>query len=466
MSASIRQLAFTLAAVAPLLGVKSTLAQAPAIATVPAVASGDRPSLAPLLKHVTPAVVNIAVTSTAPTQANPLLQDPFFRRFFGAPDQIPEAMPRQSVGSGVIVDGARGFVLTNHHVVADADEIVVTLTDRRTVNAELVGSDEATDVAVLRISAENLTALPLADSSKLEVGDFVIAIGDPFGLGQTVTSGIVSALGRSGISAEGYQDFIQTDASINPGNSGGALVDLDGRLVGINTAIISPAGGNVGIGFAIPSNMANAVMRQLVEYGEVRRGRLGVLIQTVSPDLADALDLRAKEGAIVTQVEPGSAAARSDIQAGDVIVRFKGDPVRDATDLRNKVGLSPVGTTVPLTIVRDGRERQVNVSIEAAEPSSARAPAANPDDALAGAEFRDLTPQDPRYGEVQGAVVARVDPSSRAARRGLAAGDIVVAVNRTRVTSAAELAAALRDTEGTVALEVVRGEARIYIVVR
>lgn len=443
-----------------------TLAQIPAMAGRPAAAGDDRPSLAPLLKRVTPAVVNIAVTSTASAAPpNPLLEDPFFRRFFGAPGQMPESQPRQSVGSGVIIDAEKGYVFTNHHVVADADEISVTLTDRRTIRAELVGSDQGTDVALLKIDADDLTALPLADSDKLEVGDFVLAIGDPFGLGQTVTSGIVSALGRSGINAEGYEDFIQTDASINPGNSGGALVDLDGRLVGINTAIISPAGGNVGIGFAIPANMASAVMRQLVEFGEVRRGRLGVFIQTVTPDLAKALGLDVNEGAIVTQVESGSVGERAGLQAGDVIVQFRDEPVTSAGDLRNKIGLSPVGTRVPLSILRDGRRQEISASIEAAEGTAAE-PGNRTTDVLDGAQFRDLTPQDRQNGDLRGAVVAGITPGSRAERQGLQVGDVVVSVNRRPVTSAAELAAAVRGAQGSMALEVVRGGARIYLLVR
>ncbi|KAB2864648.1 MAG: trypsin-like serine protease, partial [Bauldia sp.] len=276
-------------------------------------------SLADVLEEITPAVVNIAVTSRAPAETNPLFNDPYFRRFFDLP-QMPQQRPRMSAGSGVIVDAQKGYILTNHHVIEGASEIAVTLKDRRRFTAELVGSDKATDIALVRIDASNLTALRLGDSGSLRVGDSVVAIGNPFGLGQTVTSGIVSALGRSGLNVEGYEDFIQTDASINPGNSGGALVTADGRLVGINTAIIAPAGGNVGIGFAVPIDMASAVMKQLIEHGEVRRGRIGVAIQDLTPDLAEALGIRETHGAVVASVESGSPAAEAGIQAGDIIV--------------------------------------------------------------------------------------------------------------------------------------------------
>lgn len=273
----------------------------------PQTAASPQRSLADVLETITPAVVNIAVKSRDPAESNPLYNDPFFRRYFN----LPEQRQRMSAGSGVIVDADKGYILTNHHVVANAGEIAVTLKDRRRFTAELVGSDQATDIALLRIDAKRLTALPFGDSARLRVGDTVVAIGNPFGLGQTVTSGIVSALGRSGINVEGYEDFIQTDASINPGNSGGALVTADGRLVGINTAIIAPAGGNVGIGFAVPVGMASAVMKQLIEHGEVRRGRIGVAVQDLTPDLAEALGISETHGAVVGSVDRDSPAARA-----------------------------------------------------------------------------------------------------------------------------------------------------------
>jgi serine protease DegQ len=435
--------------------------------------SSPRPSLAPLLKRVTPAVVNIAVTSAEQPADGSLAIDPFLRRFFDFPAQPSQSTPRQSVGSGVIVDAAKGYVLTNHHVIENAQDISVTLTDGRTAKAELVGSDQGTDVAVLKVNAKDLTAIELANSDQLQVGDYVVAIGDPFGLGQTVTSGIVSALGRSGLDAGGYEDFIQTDASINPGNSGGALVDLDGKLVGINTAILAPGGGNVGIGFAVPANMANQAMRQLIDYGEVRRGRLGVAVQTLTPDLAEALSLDAKEGVVVNGIDPGSPAEKAGIKKGDVIVAFRGQPVKSAQDLRNRIGLAAVGTDAPLTVLRDGKRRDLTASIDAAPsakaakalvPSSASsAPALR--DALEGADFRDV-PRDAAHGSAKGAIVARLDPGSAADRAGLRPGDIVTAVNRTPVGSAAELVKVVHQEQGRIALNVQRGDAQTYLLVR
>jgi Do/DeqQ family serine protease len=298
-------------------------------------------TVAPLVKAVTPGVVNIA-TRVIETIDNPLLQDPQFRQLFGIPD---EAIRRETraAGSGVIVDAAKGFVLTNNHVVAKATQIEVTTKDNRRFPAELVGRDPETDIAVLKIKADRLTAVPLGDSDRLEVGDFVLAIGNPFGLGQTVTSGIVSALGRTGLGIEGYEDFIQTDASINPGNSGGALVTLDGRLVGINTAILSPKGGNVGIGFAVPINMVRRVMEQIVEHRQVRRGRIGIAVQDLTPDLAEALGSRRGEGAVIGSVEPNSPAARAGLAKGDIVTVVDGVPVKSAAQLRNAIGLTPLG---------------------------------------------------------------------------------------------------------------------------
>jgi Do/DeqQ family serine protease len=319
-------------------------------------------TLAPLLAEITPGVVNIAVRSRVERPANPLLDDPFFRRFFDLPE-----MPRQrdvlSAGSGVIVDARRGYVLTNNHVVASAAEVQVTLKDRRTYPARLVGSDPETDIALLQLDAPDLIAVSLGDSGRLQVGDLVIAIGNPFGLGQTVTSGIVSALGRSGLGIEGYEDFIQTDASVNPGNSGGALVNSRGELVGINTAILGPTGGNIGIGFAVPVNMARAVMTQLIEHGEVRRGRLGITIQDLTPSLADTMDLDLRDGAVISEIEAGSAAARAGLAPGDVIVEVNGQPVLDADDLRNLIGLMPVGSDLAIVLYRDGRERSVAAQV-------------------------------------------------------------------------------------------------------
>ena len=259
---------------------------------------------------------------------NPLLDDPFFRHFFNIPDQ-PRERKAQSVGSGVVVDARRGYVITNHHVIDGAEKITVTLSNGRQLAAKVIGSDPESDVAVIQIPGGNLTALPLADSQRLRVGDFVVAVGNPFGLGQTVTSGIVSALGRTGLGIQGYEDFIQTDASINPGNSGGALVNLRGELVGINTAIIAPGGGNVGIGFAIPSNMVSRLMNQIIAHGSVRRGQLGVSVQDLTPELAQAFNIPADQGAVIAQVSPRSAAARAGLKEGDVVLRINDRTIRD-----------------------------------------------------------------------------------------------------------------------------------------
>jgi serine protease DegQ len=324
---------------------------------------GQVPTLAPLLKEVTPAVVNIAVKGHE--AVNPLFNDPLYRRYYAVPEGAP-TRETQAAGSGVIVDGTAGYVMTNNHVVEHADEIVVTLKDNRQLAAKLVGADSETDIAILQIAPKNLTAITIGDSEKLEVGDFVVAIGNPFGLGQTVTSGIVSALGRSGMHIENYENFIQTDASINPGNSGGALINLRGELVGINTAIIGPGGGNVGIGFAVPINMARSVMQQLVAYGEVKRGRIGIELEDLTPDIAEALSMDAQGGAVVSRVVKGSPAGRAGIKAGDVIIEVDGSPVRNSTDLRNRVGLTPIGQSMRLTILRRSGKSMVDVKIESA----------------------------------------------------------------------------------------------------
>jgi Do/DeqQ family serine protease len=334
----------------------------PALAGIPE-ASGV-PSLAPMLSTITPGVVNIAVRSRVPDASdNPLLSDPFFRRFFNVPRQSERRT--RATGSGVIVDAARGYVLTNNHVVANAETIEVTTKDNRRFNAKLVGRDEETDIAVLKIDGGNLTALQLGDSDRLQVGDFVLAIGNPFGLGQTVTSGIVSALGRS-LGIEGYEDFIQTDASINPGNSGGALVDLSGRLVGINTAILAPGGGNIGIGFAVPINMARNAMEQIIRTGAVQRGRIGVTVQDLTPELAASLGSRRNDGAVISGVEARSSAERAGLRPGDIVVAVDGNPVRGATQLRNRLGFTPINNQIALTIERSGTDRNVQLRVDQA----------------------------------------------------------------------------------------------------
>jgi len=349
---------------------------AQAAAPIPEVGGAAVPSLAPMLARITPGVVNIAVRGRVREQ-NPLLQDPFFRRFFNLPqNQQPEERETQATGSGVIVDAAQGYVLTNGHVVENATRIEVTTKDNHRFVARLVGTDTDTDVAVLKIPAENLTAVPMGNSDSLQVGDFVLAIGNPFGLGQTVTSGIVSALGRSGLGIEGYEDFIQTDASINPGNSGGPLVNLQGQCVGINTAILAPGGGNIGIGFAVPINMARRVMDQIVQYGSVKRGRIGVAIQDLTPDLAQAMNTTHTNGAVIARVEPGSSAERAGLRSGDLVIAVNGVAVRSGTQLRNTIGLSRIGDDVKLTVDRHGSEYSASVRVDPAGPSNDNGPAA------------------------------------------------------------------------------------------
>jgi Do/DeqQ family serine protease len=343
-----------------------------AAAPIPEFSGGAVPSLAPMLTVITPGVVNIAVKGRV-REENPLLQDPFFRQFFNVPkNQQYQERETQASGSGVIVDAGQGYVLTNGHVVANATSITVTTKEGRRLQAKLIGRDAATDVAVLQVPGAGLTAVPFGDSDRLQVGDFVVAIGNPFGLGQTVTSGIVSALGRSGLGIEGYEDFIQTDASINPGNSGGPLVDLRGQLVGINTAILAPSGGNVGIGFAVPINMARRVMDQLLHYGEVKRGRIGVSIQDLTPDLAQAMNTTRTDGAVIARVEPGSAADHAGLKSGDLVVAANGVAVHSGTQLRNAIGLTRIGDEVKLVVDRVGAERAIGVRVEQAPLASAR----------------------------------------------------------------------------------------------
>jgi Do/DeqQ family serine protease len=357
----------------------AALAATAAPAGIPPTA-GDTPlpSLAPMIRKVSPAVVNIATRGTIRDRGsqNPLLDDPFFRRFRNAPPAAgTRERPFQSAGSGVIFDARNGYIVTNAHVVENASEITVTLQDGRDLKAEVVGSDAPSDVAVLKVHADGLAQIPLGDSAKSEVGDFVVAIGNPFGLQHTVTSGIISGLSRSGISPDGYEDFIQTDASINPGNSGGALVNLRGELIGINTAILSRTGGNIGIGFAIPVNMAHSVMDQLIRYGAVKRGELGVSMYTVTPGIAHSLGLSNVIGALVSQVIEGSAADAAGIRTGDVITTVNGQPVKSNSELRNAIGLLRVGDKVEVGMVRDGKPLQVTAVIGSAPDTAAPAPA-------------------------------------------------------------------------------------------
>jgi Do/DeqQ family serine protease len=433
--------------------------------TVPALVNDDGiTTLAPLVEQVSPAVVNIATKGKSEAQRHPLFDDPFFKRFFG--DRLPpEQREINAVGSGVIVDAEKGYLLTNSHVVDKADEVVITLTDRRQLKAEVVGTDPETDIAVLKVNPEKLIALPLADSERLLVGDFVMAIGNPFGLGQTVTTGIVSALGRSGLGIEGYEDFIQTDASINPGNSGGALINLKGELVGINTAIIAPGGGNIGIGFAIPINMARLVMEQLIEHGEVQRGRIGVQIQDLTPDLAEAFGVDVQTGAVVSQVIPGGPADKAGIKSGDVITHVNTEPVDGSADLRNTIGLKRVGEKVKLSLIRNGEKQEVEMEIGAAEDEGTQA-AVDGVPKLEGITVGSLPVDHPLYAEVKGVLVVAVDQNSAAYGAGLREGDVITSVNREPVTTPAEFTEAAQKSNGALLLNIRRGDGALFILIR
>src|SRR3984885_14944203 len=328
--------------------------------TIPSSVDGQAlPSLAPMLERVTPAVVNIN-SKTRVKVRNPLMDDPFFRQFFGM-QNAPRERIEQSLGSGVIIDASKGYVLTNNHVVEGADDIQVTLHDGRTLKAKLIGTDPDTDVAVIQIPAEHLSAMPLADSSQLHVGDFVVAVGNPFGVGQSASSGIVSGLNRTGLGGRGFQNFIQTDASINPGNSGGALVNLRGELVGINSQIFSTSGGSNGIGFAIPSDLSSDVMRQLIATGSVKHGTLGVQTQDLTAEIASMLGAAPGQGAAVTRVRADSPAAAAGLKAGDVIVALNGKPIHGDNELHNAEGLAPIGSDIELKLIRDGKPVTLNV---------------------------------------------------------------------------------------------------------
>ena len=415
----------------------------------PAVNGQAVPSLAPVIKRVTPAVVNVSTRGHVDVQVNnPFMNDPFFQQFFGGGQQRNAPVQRQfqSLGSGVIVDADKGYILTNNHVVENADKITVTLYDNRSFTAKVIGKDPDTDVALLQIKADGLTALPLGNSDALQVGDFVVAIGNPFGLKHTVTAGIVSALGRAGIEDGKYENFIQTDASINPGNSGGALIDLTGNLVGINTAILSRSGGNIGIGFAIPINMAHTVMDQIVKYGKVERGVLGVTIQNMSPDLAKALGIDQRSGVVVTQVTPGSAAEKAGIKAGDVIVSIDGQPVSSNSSLVSTIGVLRVGTSVKLGLVRDGANFNVTATI--AKPAKGESDQEDQGSSgekgpRFGLHVADMDKNSPLYGQVRGVVVNDVDEDSEAAEAGLQPGDVITAVNKKQVKNVAEFKAAM-----------------------
>ncbi|MEQ1739809.1 MAG: DegQ family serine endoprotease [Methyloglobulus sp.] len=409
------------------------------------------PSLAPMLERSMPAVVNISTSTNVEGRENPLLQDPYFRQFFNIPKQSRQ---KNSLGSGVIIDSDKGYVLTNNHVIDKADKIMVTLTDGRQLNADLVGTDPEADVAIIRVPANNLTELPIADSSQLKVGDFVVAIGNPFGLGQTVTSGIVSALGRSGLGIEGYEDFIQTDASINPGNSGGALVNLRGEFIGMNTAILAPSGGNVGIGFAIPANMVMTIKESLVKHGKVRRGLLGVTTQDLTPELVKAFNLVNVQGAAISRIENNSPAEKAGLALGDIVVSANGKPIKNSHELRNIIGLLQIGDKVDIEYYRGDEKKEATAVIGKQEQVQ-----------LAGeklhAKLQGTILSNTQRDQIEGIVIEKINTASYAWKIGLRPGDVIVSANQYRVRNIDEFKQAV-DPKSELLLNLQRGQEAFF----
>ncbi|WON76541.1 serine endoprotease DegQ [Serratia sp. UGAL515B_01] len=430
-------------------------------AALPVAAEGQAlPSLAPMLEKVLPAVVSVRVEGTQ-TQRQQLPEQ--FKYFFG-PNMPPEkesSRPFEGLGSGVIIDAEKGYILTNNHVINNADKIKIQLNDGREYEAKLLGRDEQSDIALLQVNgAKNLTAIKIADSDKLRVGDFAVAVGNPFGLGQTATSGIISALGRSGLSLEGLENFIQTDASINRGNSGGALINLNGELIGINTAILAPGGGNIGIGFAIPSNMAQSLSKQLIEFGEVKRGLLGIKGSEMTADMAKAFKSDAQRGAFVSEVLPKSAAAKAGIKAGDILTSIEGKPINSFAELRAKVGTTAPGTTLKIGLLRDGKPMDVSVILDNNEDASTNAGTLAP--SLQGASFSNgALPNGDK-----GVKIDNVEKDTPAAQVGLQKGDVIIGVNRERIETIAALRKLLETKPTVMALNIVRGEESIYLLLR
>ena len=424
------------------------------------------PSLANMLERVNPAVVNIATRSVV-RERNRLLEDPFFRRFFNVPKSRQRYRRTQSAGSGVVVDASAGYIVTNAHVVKNADEISIGVSDGRTLEATLIGMDPEVDLALLQVPAEDLTEIDYADSARLRVGDFVVAIGNPFGLNQTVTSGIISALGRSGLGIEGYEDFIQTDASINPGNSGGALVDLNGRLVGINTAIFAPSGGNIGIGFAIPANMVSAVTAQLIEKGEINRGFVGAIVQPLNRELAKAFGVISGEGVpqgvVVVDVQGGSSAEQAGLEPGDVIVQMGGNAIVSIADFSAQAAVMFIGDEVEVRFVRQGEKRQTTLRIIADQQQAIAGKSLAP--WLRGVQLQNLR-EDGEVMPSAGVVATEVDARSPAYGFGLRPGDVIVAANRIVVEDIAGLREAVRRDARQLLLRIFRNGRFYYVVIR
>ncbi len=421
------------------------------------------PSLAPMLEDVLPSVVNISTEGRVSAGSSPFQSDPFFERFFNMmPDSQPRQRRTQSLGSGVIIDSESGYVVTNHHVIENADQIRVRLDDGRSFEAKVVGADPEADVAVIQIPAQGLKAINIGDSDSLRVGDFVVAIGNPFGLSQTATSGIVSALGRSGLGIEGYEDFIQTDASINQGNSGGALVNLRGELIGVNTAILARGGGNVGIGFAIPVNMVVSLTAQIIEFGEVRRGRLGVHIQDLTPELAQAFGVEAGSGALISKVIPDSAAKAADLREGDVITMVNGRAIKGATELRNVIGLARADEEIELTYIRDRKSFNKKIRIRAVVAESGRGIQIS--ESFEGARLEDVDDSSSQNGQ-PGIRVVEVTSGSAAWQAGLRSGDIILSVNRQWVFSLEDLVQIVNGRTSGLLLNIQRGESALFLVI-
>ena len=421
------------------------------------------PSLAPMLEDVLPSVVNISTEGRVSASGSPFQSDPFFERFFNMiPDNQPRQRRTQSLGSGVIIDSESGYVVTNHHVIENADQIRVRLDDGRSFEAKVVGADPEADVAVIQIPAQSLKAINMGDSDLLRVGDFVVAIGNPFGLSQTATSGIVSALGRSGLRIESYEDFIQTDASINQGNSGGALVNLRGELIGVNTAILDRGGGNVGIGFAIPVNMVVSLTAQIIEFGEVRRGRLGVHIQDLTPELAQAFGVEAGSGALISKVMPDSAAKAADLREGDVITMVDGRAIKGATELRNVIGLARADEEIELTYIRDRKSFNKKIRIRAVVAESGRGIQIS--ESFEGARLEDVDDSSSQNGQ-PGIRVVEVASGSAAWQAGLRSGDIILSVNRQWVFSLDDLVQIVNGRTSGLLLNIQRGESALFLVI-
>ncbi len=419
---------------------------------------GALPSLAPVLEKVLPAVVSVQVEGTA-AQSQKVPEE--LKKFFG--EELPDqpAQPFEGLGSGVIIDAAKGYVLTNNHVINQAQKISVQLNDGREFDAKLIGGDDQSDIALLQLqNATNLTQIKVADSDALRVGDFAIAVGNPFGLGQTATSGIISALGRSGLNLEGLENFIQTDASINRGNSGGALLNLNGELIGINTAILAPGGGSVGIGFAIPSNMAQTLATQLIQSGEIKRGLLGIKGTEMSADLAKAFNLNVQRGAFVSEVLPNSGSAKAGIKSGDVIVSLNGKTLNSFAELRSRIATTAPGTKVKLGLLRDRKPLDVEVTLDKSTSSSASAEMIIP--ALQGATLSDGQLKD----GTKGVTIENVEKGSAAAQAGLHKDDVIIGVNSDRISTIAEMRKLMESKPSIVALHVVRGNDSIYLLLR